>query len=70
VAPSVTEIIPTRLTDVPSNMYNYSFSCTIDPESSADTCEVTLRNGDITKMGMYAYVAVCKVYGCTCIKLM
>ena len=52
VAPSVTKVIATSLTDMPSDTYNYTLNCTIAPESTADTCEVTLKSGGISKMGM------------------
>ena len=52
VGPSVTKVIATSLTDIPSDTYNYTLNCTIAPESTADTCEVTLKSGGISKMGM------------------
>ena len=58
VAPSVTGITATLITDVPSNRYDYTIICTIHPESTADTCEVMVRSGEmsITSMCVDTYV--------------
>ena len=53
VAPSVTGIIATPITDVPSNRYDYTIICTIHPESTADTCEVMVRSGEMSITSMY-----------------
>ena len=54
VAPSVTTIMATPNTDIPSNIYDYTIICTIHPESTADTCEVMVTSGEINIISMYS----------------
>lgn len=52
VASSVVGIIATpNNPDTPSNRYDYTFICTIHPDSTADNCEVTLMTGGISIKG-------------------
>ena len=41
-------------TDIPSNIYDYTIICTIHPESTADTCEVMVRSGEMNIISMYS----------------
>ena len=52
VAPSVIKVKATPDTDVPSERYDYTIVCIIDPDSTADTCEVTVRSGEMTMISM------------------
>ena len=48
VASSVINVIAMQNDpDTVSNKYDYTFICSIHPESTADTCAVTLMNGGI-----------------------
>lgn len=48
VASSVISVTATQNDpDTVSNKYDYTFVCTIHPESTADTCAVTVMNGGI-----------------------
>lgn len=54
VAPSVIKVKATPDTDVPSNRYDYTIICIIDPESTADTCEVMVKSGEMIISSMYS----------------
>ena len=64
VASSVINTTVTLISsNVTSELYNVTVTCTIHPDSMANQCEVRARNdGGVTKTGTYMYICAYTVY--------